>query len=189
MSNPPDRVEIITSVQRRRRWTGKVRIVEETFEPGMTVSLVTRRHGVAPNQLFTWRRLVMEGALTAAGGEQVMPASDYRALQSQVRELQRLLGKKTLEAEILKEAGLKKTAAGCRRRGRRTVRDEDRGGGDCGLPFQSDRTHARATEETAGRRCQTKNSCRRSSRSSSSCQPTATGVSTPSSSAKRWPLA
>jgi transposase len=43
--------------------------------------------------------------LTAAGsGEEVVPASDYRALQSQVRELQRLLGKKTLEAEILKEA-------------------------------------------------------------------------------------
>jgi transposase len=33
-------------------------MVEETFEPGMTVSLVARRHGVAPNQLFTWRRLV-----------------------------------------------------------------------------------------------------------------------------------
>ena len=33
-----------------------------------------------------------------------MPASDYRALQNQVRELHRLLGKKTLEAEILKEA-------------------------------------------------------------------------------------
>jgi len=80
-------------------------MVEETFEPGITVSLVARRHGVAPNQLFTWRRLVVEGALTAAGsGEQVVPASDYRALQSQVRELQRLLGKKTLEAEILKEA-------------------------------------------------------------------------------------
>jgi transposase len=80
-------------------------MVEETFEPGMTVSLVARRHGVAPSQLFTWRRLVVEGALTAAGsGEQVVPASDYRALQSQVRELQRLLGKKTLEAEILKEA-------------------------------------------------------------------------------------
>jgi len=50
MSNAADRVEIITSVQRRRRWTAseKVRIVEETFEPGMTVSLVARRHGVAP---------------------------------------------------------------------------------------------------------------------------------------------
>ena len=46
-----------------------------------------------------------QGALTAAGsGEEVVPASDYRALQSQMRELQRLLGKKTLEAEILKEA-------------------------------------------------------------------------------------
>ena len=103
MSNPTVRVEIITSVQRRRRWTAaeKVRIVEEAFEPGMTVSLVARRHGVAPNQLFTW----VEGALTAAGSdEQVVPASDYRALQSQVHELQRLLGKKTLEAEILKEA-------------------------------------------------------------------------------------
>ena len=58
-----------------------------------------------------------QGSLTAAGsGEEVVPASDYRALQNQVRELHRLLGKKTLEAEILKEAlehatGSKKTAA------------------------------------------------------------------------------
>ena len=50
-------------------------------------------------------RLVAQGSLTAAGsGEEVVPASDYRALQSQIRELHRLLGKKTLEAEILKEA-------------------------------------------------------------------------------------
>src|SRR4051812_18105166 len=107
MTNSTNRVEIITSVQRRRRWTApeKVRMVEETFEPGMTVSLVARRHGVAPNQLFTWRRLVAQGSLTAAGsGEEVVPASEYRALQNQVRELHRLLGKKTLEAEILKEA-------------------------------------------------------------------------------------
>src|ERR1700745_3024891 len=107
MTNPADRVEIITSVQRRRHWTlaEQVRLVEKTFEPGMTVSLVARRHGVAPNQLFTWRRLVAQGSLTAAGsGEEVVPASDYRALQHQVRELHRLLRKKTLEAEILKEA-------------------------------------------------------------------------------------
>src|SRR5262245_25747182 len=45
MSNPTDRVEIITSVQRRRRWTAaeKVRMVEETFEPGMT-DVVPARH-------------------------------------------------------------------------------------------------------------------------------------------------
>src|SRR5262249_7594011 len=106
MTNSTDRVEIITSVQRHRRWTApeKVRIVEETFEPG-TVSLGAGGHGVAPIQLFTGRRLVAQGSLTAAGsGEEVVPASDYRTLQNQVRELHRLLGKKTLEAEILKEA-------------------------------------------------------------------------------------
>ena len=80
MINPPNRIEVVTSVQRRRRWTAseKVRMVEETFAPGMTVSLVARQHGVAPNQLFTWRRLVSQGSLTAAGsGEEVVPASDY----------------------------------------------------------------------------------------------------------------
>ena len=79
-------------------------MVEETYEPDATVSLVARRHGVAPNQLFTWRRLAAEGALTATtAGEEVVPASEHRALQQQVRELHRLLGKKTLEVEILKE--------------------------------------------------------------------------------------
>jgi transposase len=42
--------------------------------------------------------------LVATGAEEaVVPASEYRALQGQVRELQRLLGKKTMETEILKE--------------------------------------------------------------------------------------
>jgi transposase len=58
-------------------------MVAETFEPGMTVSLGARRHGVAPNQLFTWCRLAAQGGLTAAGsGEEVVPTSDYRASQS-----------------------------------------------------------------------------------------------------------
>src|SRR5262249_34169787 len=134
----------ITSVQRRRRWTApeKVRMVEETFEPGMTVSLVARRHGVAPNQLFTWRRLVAQGSLTAAGsGEEVVAASEYRALQNQVRELHPLLGQEALEAEILKEALEHATGSknncGCRRRRRRTVPDEDRGRGNRRLPLQS----------------------------------------------------
>ena len=107
MTGKIDRVEIITSVQRRRRWSAeeKARIVQETWAPGMSVSLVARQHGIAPNQLFTWRRLYVEGALSAVGaGEEVVPASEYRALQHQVRELQRLLGKKTVENEVLRDA-------------------------------------------------------------------------------------
>ena len=97
MTGKIDRVEVITSVQRRRRWSAeeKARIVQDTYAPGMSVSLVVRQHGIAPNQVFTWRRLYAAGAL---------PASDFRALQQQVRELQRLLGKKTLENEVLRDA-------------------------------------------------------------------------------------
>lgn len=100
-------IEVLSGPERRRRWSAaeKVAIVAETYEPGMTVSLVARRHGIAPNQLFTWRKLARQGALTATGAqEEVVPASNYRALEQQVHELQRLLGKKTLETEILKEA-------------------------------------------------------------------------------------
>ncbi len=81
-------------------------MLEESQEPGASVSLVARRRGVNPNQLFTWRRLAAHGAFTAAAaGEEVVPASDdHRAPQEQVRELHRLLGRKALEAEILKEA-------------------------------------------------------------------------------------
>ena len=99
--------EVLTGVQRRRRWTPeeKVRIVEETYMPGMSVSLVGRRHGISGSQIFTWRRLMAQVALTAAtAGEEVVPASEYRALEAQVRELQRLLGKKAMENELLREA-------------------------------------------------------------------------------------
>lgn len=107
MTDTPEKVEVITSVQRRRRWSAaeKMRMVEESQQPGASVSLVARRHGVNPNQLFTWRRLAADGAFTAAAaGEEVVPASAWRAQREQIRELHRLLGKKTLEVEILREA-------------------------------------------------------------------------------------
>ena len=107
MTGHSPRPEILTEPQRRRRWSPgeKLAMVEATYDPGVTVSLVTRRNGIQPNQLFACRRLAAQGALTATSAqEEVVAASAYRALQDQVRELQRLLGKKTMEAEILKEA-------------------------------------------------------------------------------------
>ncbi len=91
--------EVLGGRERGRRWTPseKVAIIAETHERGVTVSLVARRHDLAPNQLFNWRGLAAQGAPTAAGAEEeVVPASDYRALQNQLREAQRLLGKKHL---------------------------------------------------------------------------------------------
>lgn len=100
-------VEIITSVQRRRRWTPgeKKAIVEETEQPGMSISSVARKYGLHPNQLFTWRRLMHEGALSAVkAGEPVVPASEAKELRLRIRELERLLGRKTMEVEILRDA-------------------------------------------------------------------------------------
>jgi transposase len=100
-------VEVITGAARRRRWTTeqKLRIIEESFEAGETVSAVARRNGVAPNLLFRWRRLMTEGGAAAVGSDEpVVASSEVRRLQERVRELERLLGRKTMEAEILREA-------------------------------------------------------------------------------------
>ncbi|ELP4706264.1 IS3 family transposase [Escherichia coli] len=99
-------IDVLGPEKRRRRTTQeKIAIVQQSFEPGMTVSLVARQHGVASSQLFLWRKQYQEGSLTAvAAGEQVVPASELAAAMKQIKELQRLLGKKTMENEILKEA-------------------------------------------------------------------------------------
>lgn len=57
-SRPVRRIEVITGGVGRRRWTpdDKARIVSETLEAGAVVSVVARRHGVTPQQLFSWRR-------------------------------------------------------------------------------------------------------------------------------------
>ncbi|HGC5571970.1 TPA: IS3 family transposase [Escherichia coli] len=99
-------IDVLGPEKRRRLTTQeKIAIVQQSFEPGMTVSLVARQHGVAASQLFLWRKQYQEGSLTAvAAGEQVVPASELAAAMKQIKELQRLLGKKTMENELLKEA-------------------------------------------------------------------------------------
>lgn len=100
-------IEVITGVQRRRRWSlqEKLRLVEESLQPSMSVSYVARKHGVSPSLLFRWRKLVDEGGREAVrADDQVVGLAEVKSLKREVRELQRLLGKKTMEVEILKDA-------------------------------------------------------------------------------------
>jgi transposase len=100
-------VEIITDGGRRRRWsaTEKLRIVEETLDERTSISVVARRNGVAPNLLYRWRRLMLEGgSIAVAEDDDVTSNKVVRQLEERVRELERQLGRKTLEAEILREA-------------------------------------------------------------------------------------
>ncbi|ENN86433.1 transposase [Rhizobium freirei PRF 81] len=56
---PVRRFEVFTGSGRRREWSDelKAQIVAESYEPGVTVCSVARRHGLTSQQLFTWRRL------------------------------------------------------------------------------------------------------------------------------------
>ena len=100
-------IKVISSIQRRRRWSAEEKraIVEEAEQPGMSISAAARKYDINPNQRFNWRRLMRQGALEAVKkGEWVVPESEVKFLKAKIRELERMLGKKTMEAEILKEA-------------------------------------------------------------------------------------
>jgi transposase len=67
MSNSVDQVEVFAGIQRRRRYTAeqKMSVVQEAMAPGMTISYVARRHGIAPSLIFGWRRRMSEGGKEA----------------------------------------------------------------------------------------------------------------------------
>ena len=66
-------VTVLSGPERRRRWTSveKLRIVEESVAPGVSVVEVARRHDVHPNQLHLWRKQVRSGDLSIAPGPDV----------------------------------------------------------------------------------------------------------------------
>jgi transposase len=66
MSNPA--IEIITSVERRRRWSAaeKERLVAASLQPGAGVSAVAREAGIHPSQLYGWRRQLLRRSEPAA---------------------------------------------------------------------------------------------------------------------------
>jgi transposase len=104
MSDTFSKVEVITRVRRRCFSTDlKLAAVAETMQPGMTISYVARRHGLAPSLVFRRRRRMSEGGKEAVrADDEVVAASEVRRLEDRVRELERLF--KTMEVEILKEA-------------------------------------------------------------------------------------
>ena len=93
-------IAIITDGGRRRRWSAadKLRVVEETMYDGESISAVARRNGVAPNLLYRWRKLMLEGgsiAVAEDGGvtgnktvrEMAQPASGNLNASSGARRL------------------------------------------------------------------------------------------------------
>jgi transposase len=107
MTITKEKIHVVTSVERRRRWAPEEKraMVQETYQPSMSVSIIARKYGILPSQLFYWRRLMENGALKGIESrEEVVPISELKAMEKRIRELERALGRATLDVEILKEA-------------------------------------------------------------------------------------
>lgn len=91
-----------------RRWFSadqKLRFVEESLQAGATISEVARRHNIGASSLVKWRKQMQTGALMGVkSGESVVPISEMKKLKQKVNELERILGRKTAENEVLREA-------------------------------------------------------------------------------------
>jgi transposase len=75
-----DRIELITRVERRRRWSveDKLGLVAETREDGNSVASVAKANGISPSLLYSWRRQASRGELMAPAdhlGPAFMPIS------------------------------------------------------------------------------------------------------------------
>ncbi len=64
-SGPTKRVQVIARMATKRSWTveQKIAILDEAFAPGACVSDAAERYEVNTGQLYTWRRLLLEGKL------------------------------------------------------------------------------------------------------------------------------
>jgi transposase len=72
----PRRIEVITGVERRRKWSAqeKAAIVAESLAEGAVVSEVARHHGLRPQQLFGWRARLRDAVKVSALSSHATPA-------------------------------------------------------------------------------------------------------------------
>jgi transposase len=77
----------------------KWQIVQEGIKSG-NVSETCRRHGIAPSLLYRWKDEAEAGAKAGLGGKSA--AAGETEKDQRIRQLERTLGRKSLEIEILK---------------------------------------------------------------------------------------
>ena len=71
----------------------------------VTVAELSRELEVSPSLVRRWKQLMEDGGQTAvAAGGEVVPAYQLKEAEQRIRELERALGRKTMENEILRAA-------------------------------------------------------------------------------------
>lgn len=86
----------VVDVAVRRRHRSKQerrRIAEESLQPGISVAVLARRHGVNANQVFHWRKLLREGRLDERpASAQLVPVRISDVAEEQLRPTRRYSG-------------------------------------------------------------------------------------------------
>lgn len=86
--------------QVKRSAEEKWEIVQEGLKSG-NVAETCRRYGIAPNLYYRWKDEAEQGAKAALGGRSAAERPDAEQVK-RIRQLERTLGRKQLEIEILK---------------------------------------------------------------------------------------
>ena len=79
--------------------------VARVLRKELTFAELSRELGISLSVVRRWQLLMDRGSRAAVtANEDVVPLSELRAAQLRIRELERALGKKTMEIEILQAA-------------------------------------------------------------------------------------
>ena len=79
--------------------------IDRILKGEVTAAELSRELGVARSLIQRWKYLATKGAEAAVGSNgDVVPLAELRAAQARIKELERLVGKQTMELEILRVA-------------------------------------------------------------------------------------
>jgi transposase len=89
-------LEVVAEERRLRRHRSKQerrQVAEESLQPGSSVAVVARRHGVNANQVFHWRKLLREGRLDVKPTTaQLMPVRITEVIEDKSRPIPQQTG-------------------------------------------------------------------------------------------------
>ncbi len=87
---------------RRGRWPSEQKLAMlQEWRSGVPLEEVCRKYGVNAALLYRWKRSLDQG-LKESG--ELIPKSQVATLQRRIDDLERVLGRKALEVEVLKKA-------------------------------------------------------------------------------------
>lgn len=99
--------ELVPRVTNYRKWTSKdkSKILAEAAQPGISYAYVARKYGITVGQINQWKKWQQNVELIGMDTNlRTVKARELLRLKMHIEELEKELGRKTLEADILKSA-------------------------------------------------------------------------------------